>query len=462
MAAPPVRPGDILGGKYKVERVLGVGGMGVVVAAVHVDLEQRVALKFMLKEALSDPDAGERFMREARAAVRLQSAHTARVTDVGKLRSGEPFMVMEYLEGQDLDVAVQRGGPVPQPVAVDYILQAAEAIAEAHALGMVHRDIKLKNLFLTRGVDGRDLVKVLDFGLAKTIGPAGGASLTHTSAVFGSPQYMSPEQMRSAKDVDARADIWALGICLYELLTTRVPFDAGSLPEICALVLKDAPAPIRAHVRTVDPALEAIVLRCLEKDPARRFQTVPELAAALEPFGAREGSSARIRDVAALAARNTPIEPITTRMSGAGDDESKTLDAWNSAGAGPPGLTRARLVVSAALGVGVAAVLVLALGVGLYVTRARRATVAAQSVATQPIAAPPTIASAVTEVAPSPRDAGAVEGASAATPLAPAPSDEPPPPPPRVTPPRPPPITGAPAAKVPSRRPPPTAPEDRP
>jgi serine/threonine-protein kinase len=187
---------------------------------------------------------------------------------------------------------------MPPHIACDFILQAAEALAEAHGLGMIHRDVKLKNLFRTATVDGRPLVKVLDFGLAKQTGIGGtDVSLTATSSVFGSPQYMSPEQMRSAKDVDTRSDIWSIGVCLYELLTGRVPFDAGGVAEICAMVLKDPVTPPSRWVRGLPPDLEAVVLRCLEKDPTRRFQTVAELAFALEPYAADEGSARRILHV---------------------------------------------------------------------------------------------------------------------------------------------------------------------
>ncbi|MCA9584555.1 MAG: serine/threonine protein kinase [Myxococcales bacterium] len=412
MGSPPVQPGDVLGGKYRVERVLGAGGMGVVVAARHVDLGHRFALKFMLREAMTDPAATERFMREARAAVQLQSPHTARVSDVGRLSSGEPYMVMEYLEGRDLDAVVVQHGPLAPPVAVEYVLQASEAIAEAHALGIVHRDVKLKNLFLTRAVDGRDLVKVLDFGLAKTVGSAGEVSLTQTSAVFGSPQYMSPEQMKSAKDVDGRADIWALGVCLYELLTARLPFDGSTMPEICAMVLKDEPAPPSTVVDTVPPDLEAIVLRCLEKDPERRFQSVADLAHALEPFGARSGSSARIRNVAAAAARATPRDDAT--RFGVADlpvepDEAKTVNAWQSGGAHGPKETRTRVVMSAALGVSVAAIILLATTLAVFIVRLRRPS-------TDPVAAP-MLQSA---------DAPAAPGGAGTSPvIAPSPADAP-------------------------------------
>jgi serine/threonine-protein kinase len=330
-AAGKVKAGDVLGGKYRVERVLGTGGMGMVVAARHVQLGQRVALKFMLKEAMADPGNAERFAREARAAVRLQSPHTARVLDVGKLKNGEPYMVMEYLDGHDLDEVIRRNGPMPPHKAVEYTLQACEAFAEAHSLGMIHRDIKPKNLFLAQTVDGRPLVKVLDFGLAKTIGALGGdISLTATSAVFGSPQYMSPEQMRSAKDVDPRSDIWSIGVCLYEMLTTRVPFDAGGLAEICAMVLKDTVEPPSRWAQGLPPELDAVVVKCLAKNPNERYQTVAELAFALEPWSAIEGSASRILHVMQTVQKTELPTLMNASPSEQGEDGPKTMDAWDS------------------------------------------------------------------------------------------------------------------------------------
>ncbi|MBX3222598.1 MAG: protein kinase [Labilithrix sp.] len=346
MTMARVKPGDVLGGKYKVERVLGVGGMGVVVAAKHVDLGQRVALKFMLKEAMADPSHAERFLREAKSAVQLKSLHTARVLDVGRLKNDEPFMVMEYLDGRDLDAELQARGPLPPQVAVDYILQASEALAEAHGLGMIHRDVKLKNLFLTAGVDGRPLVKMLDFGLAKTLGAHGDVSLTATNSVFGSPQYMSPEQMRSAKDVDVRSDIWSIGVCLYELLTGRVPFDAQGVAEICAMVLKDPVPPPSQFVQGLPSDLEAAVLRCLEKDVTRRFQSVAELAFALQSYASDEASARRILHVMQTVQK---ADHATIVTSGQSDLEggAKTMNAWDSgmpARRPTPLLTRPQLV----------------------------------------------------------------------------------------------------------------------
>ena len=279
----PVKAGDVLSGKFRVERVLGVGGMGVVVAATHLQLGQLVALKFMLKAALKYPDNVARFEREARAAVRLRSDHVAKVTDVGRLDDGAPYMVMEFLEGEDLDRYMRVRGPLPVQLAVDFLLQAAEAIAEAHSLGIVHRDLKPKNLFLTQRLNGEPLVKVLDFGVSKIVG-AEELSLTQTTQVLGSPSYMSPEQLRASRDVDQRTDIWALGAILYELITGQVPFPASTLTQLTAMVIAEPPRPIESIRQDVPIDVRMIIMRCLEKKAEMRYQSVADLAAALAPF----------------------------------------------------------------------------------------------------------------------------------------------------------------------------------
>jgi len=287
------KAGDVIGGKFVVEKVLGVGGMGVVVSASHAQLGQKVAIKFLRKNANKAPEAVNRFLREARAAVGLHSAHVVRVMDVGVLDDGMPYMVMEHLIGTDLHQLLEERKTLPVSDAVDFLLQGMEAIAEAHTMGIVHRDLKPANLFLARSPDGSPLVKVLDFGISKAMGSISQEqSLTATSAIMGSPLYMSPEQLRSSKNVDARTDVWALGVMLYELLVGRLPFEAETVTGLCAKIVADAPTPLRQIDPGLSAELEAVVLRCLEKDVSRRIASVVELAAALQPFASTEGKRA--------------------------------------------------------------------------------------------------------------------------------------------------------------------------
>ncbi len=288
---PSVQVGDLLAGKYRVERILGVGGMGIVVAARHVDLRELRAIKLMLADFAAHPDAVERFLREARAAVRLKSEHVAKVHDVGRLESGAPYMVMEHLEGCDLQQLLRSQGPLPLWAAVTYVLQACEAIGEAHAAGIVHRDIKPANLFLTRSADGSPSTKVLDFGISKFTPLAGaepGLDMTKTTAILGSPLYMSPEQMASTRNVDLRTDIWALGAVLYQLTTGVVPFQAESITQLCVMVLQQEPVPPSLMQHGLPVEFDRVVMRCLQKAPAHRYANVAELAAELQPFGAEE------------------------------------------------------------------------------------------------------------------------------------------------------------------------------
>ena len=279
-----VRPGQVIAGKYRVERVIGAGGMGVVVAATHLQLEERVAIKLLLPEAARSITLSERFVREARAAVKVKSEHVARVTDVGTLESGTPYMVMEYLSGSDLADALRAGGPMSPQAAVEYVLQACEALAEAHAAGIIHRDLKPANLFLTRRADASPCVKVLDFGISKVATGGSDPRITDTKAVMGSPLYMSPEQLKSSRDVDARTDIWSLGVILFELLSGAPPFDGATMPQLCVAIMQGIPRPLASFRSDVPPALEAVILRCLEKLPEQRFRHVGELAEALAPF----------------------------------------------------------------------------------------------------------------------------------------------------------------------------------
>jgi serine/threonine-protein kinase len=287
--ATGVRPGEILAGKYRVEKVLGAGGMGIVVAARHLQLETRVALKFLHPSTVQNEEAVARFAREARASVKITGEHVARVLDVGTLASGAPYMVMEFLEGTDLAAWLEQRGPLSVEQAVDFVLQACVAVAEAHSLGIVHRDLKPANLFCVRRADGQLWIKVLDFGISKmtlaTSSYRSSRAATQTNAIMGSPLYMSPEQMTSARDVDARTDIWALGIILHELVSGSAPFQGDTLPEICIKIATSSPEPLR-RVRPDAPAgFEAVILRCLQKDREARYRDVGELARDLCAFG---------------------------------------------------------------------------------------------------------------------------------------------------------------------------------
>ena len=279
------QPGEILAGKYVVEEVIGQGGMGCVVAAHHRDLGQPVAIKFLHEEALKEKIAVERFLREARAVVAFKSEHVARVSDVGRMENGAPYMVMERLVGEDLGIVLQRQGRVGVAEAIDFVIQAAEAVAEAHSHGIIHRDLKPSNLFLSRRSDGSALIKLLDFGIAKSmVRTAENAHLTHTGSSLGTPMYMSPEQVRGAREADMRTDIWGLGSTLYELLTGVAPFEADTMPALCAMIVSDQPRPIGALRPEVPAGIIAIVDRCMQKAANDRYQTVSELARAIAPW----------------------------------------------------------------------------------------------------------------------------------------------------------------------------------
>ena len=310
MPPPDILPkrGDLIAGKYQVEEILGQGGMGLVVAARHVALRQRVAVKFLLAAGMRMPDATARFLREARASVAIQSEHVARVLDVGTLESGGPYMVMEHLSGTDFSRLLKQQGPLPISHAVGYLLQACEAIAEAHSLGIIHRDLKPANLFLTRRADGSPLVKVLDFGLSKSATEdALDGNLTNSGIVVGSPHCMSPEQIRGLKHIDWRTDIWALGVILYHMLTGRRPFVGDSAAAIYASVFTDGPCPFSTHRPDVPDELAEVVFACLAKSPNQRVQTVGDLARRLLPFGP-PGSALSVERIVRLAPPTTPLD----------------------------------------------------------------------------------------------------------------------------------------------------------
>jgi len=302
-----VKTGDLLSSKYRVERMLGEGGMGLVVEAYHELLDQRVAVKLLYQD-VADSEAQSRLLLEARSLAKLKSEHVARVIDVDVGPDGLPFIVMELLEGVDLCQLADTRGALPPLLVVDYVLQVLEGLAHAHGRGIIHRDLKPSNLFLANQSDGVSIIKILDFGISKSQDSAQDRrtqQLTGGGSVLGSPPYMSPEQVRSPKSVDHRTDIWSLGICMYELLTNCMPFGGDELQETFAQILEKEPIPIRTLAPGISEGLEAVVMRCLAKNRDGRFANVAELASALAPFGTGlwEPSVERVRTTLALAMR---------------------------------------------------------------------------------------------------------------------------------------------------------------
>jgi serine/threonine-protein kinase len=325
--ASPLVPGEVIAqGRYRIERVVGEGGMGVVVLATHVGFDDKVAIKLLRPEVADNPEHVQRFLREGRAARKIRSEHVVQVTDVGTLESGAPYMVMEYLEGEDLAARLARTGPLSYPEAVELLLQACEAIAEAHVIGIVHRDLKPSNLFAVERRGGARFIKVLDFGISKITGGAGTTSgaLTHTRSTMGSPLYMSPEQLHSARDVDSRADIWALGVILVELLTGKHPFVGEDIPRLVVQILAHPPSPHLTQRGDLPQPLIDAVMRCLEKDPRKRFQTVAELAVALAPV-CSERARLSVDRIAAIFA-SSPAPPLSPAAS----VPPPTTTPWNT------------------------------------------------------------------------------------------------------------------------------------
>jgi len=336
----PVAVGDMLAGKYRVERVLGVGGMGMVVAATHIDLDELRAIKFMRSRARASVEAETRFLREARASAKLKSEHVVQVHDMGRLDGGEPYLVMEFLEGMDLKAIIKRSQAVSVVQAVDYVVQASEALAEAHAAGIIHRDLKPSNLFVTTGNDARPCVKVLDFGISKLTGElaeSAGMDLTQASSVMGSPLYMSPEQMESARDIDARSDIWSLGVILYETLTRTRPFAGTTVTAVTMSVAKDDVVPPSKRRPEIPAELEQVILRCLEKDRSQRYDDVLALAEALAPFASSECQAVidRIRRVLAPVEDDLWARPPDSSPTAVMDPAALRRAAEEDSGAAP-------------------------------------------------------------------------------------------------------------------------------
>ncbi|HSR97713.1 MAG TPA: protein kinase [Kofleriaceae bacterium] len=314
-------PGTILLGKYRIDALIGSGGMGNVVRASHLYLHQSFAIKILLPQMVESDSTKQRFLREAQATVKLKGEHCARVMDVGVTPDGAPFMVMEFLDGNDLNQILRHHGPQIPGIVVDLMLQACEGIAEAHALGIVHRDIKPSNFFITRRPDGSMLLKILDFGISKA--QLGLDELTATQTVIGTPSYMAPEQMKSGRAADPRSDIWSIGVVMYQLLTGRTPFMGESYAELVLKVGLEPPLPILVPL---PPGLAEVVLRCLEKDPAARYQDVGELARMLAPYASDPigASQSAGRAMRILQQRGAPPSLQGTPLAAGGGIPSPT------------------------------------------------------------------------------------------------------------------------------------------
>jgi serine/threonine-protein kinase len=333
--------GSTIAGRYRVERPIGEGAMGAVALARHVSLDEAVAIKFLPPELRRDPVANARLAREAKALARIKSDHVARVLDVGTTLSVGPYMVMEYLEGVDLGEVLETEGPLPVPRAVECVLQVCEALTVAHTAGITHRDIKPQNLFLARHGQFETL-KILDFGIAEDAGPPSSTRLgavtdgacegpaREVAAVYGTPSYMAPERIRNDPDADHRSDIWSVGVVLHELVTGRAVFDAETITDTCARILSDEPIPLEPSNAMLPPSLRGIICRCLERDPARRYQSIEELAAALAPLGTMHE---RFRGRSTGAFSRRLVEEELARMKAAPSPLALPAPPWQAAAA---------------------------------------------------------------------------------------------------------------------------------
>ena len=391
-------PGDVVDGRYRIESFLGGGGMASVYLATHVVLEQRVAIKVISSLIREVPGMAQRFLREARAATHLKSEHVARVTDVGTMPDGSPYMVMEYLEGRDLDSVVESEEEVTVEDAVDYVLQACEALAEVHGLGIVHRDLKPANLFLTQGADGLPCVKLIDFGISRTdspLSPNDLAGLTQPDTVLGSPRYMSPESMESATKADSRSDIYGIGVVLYELLTKNAPHDGETFLDIYAAATLGPPIAPSSVRPDVPHALDEVILRCLRIDPAERYVDAASLAAALAPFGppgspARAEAIARILEAARSRTRDAGVSSEDAVLHGG--ESSASSSKVRRRASGSAHTVRRRRIVRAAIVFAVLAFAGLVVGGrALYSSGQANGIASSEATSALAVASPPTV-----------------------------------------------------------------------
>ena len=299
--------GATVAGKYRIDGLLGRGGMGVVALGRQLELDRAVAIKFLRAPLSSDARPLERFTREARIIARMRSEHVVRVFDVGRER-GVPFIVMERLHGHDLSKEIDRG-PVAVERAVEFVLHACEGLGEAHSLGIVHRDVKPSNLFVAQGLGGRESLKVLDFGVSKWLLPVDTEApwISTGDAAIGTPAFASPEQLTRPETIDARTDVWALGVVLFQALSGTLPFHADTIPALYTAIIAGDPAPFPASPE-VPAALVEVIVRCLRRDPAERYASMLELARALVPFAPARAHGI-VDSLATLAAHPTVITP---------------------------------------------------------------------------------------------------------------------------------------------------------
>jgi serine/threonine protein kinase len=283
---PSLPPGTAISEQYFVGEVIGRGGMATVYRGYQRGLDRRVAIKVMHPQLAAHPSLSERFLQEARTQATLTSPHVATVHDLGLYAGSRAFIVSEFVQGHDLRTLLSLHGALPARLAVDLMLQTAVGLSEAHAMGIVHRDIKPENLMLCRS-GGSTMVKIIDFGIAKILAPSSASRPHAADGLLGSPAYMAPEQFETPGSEDARADVWAIGAVLFELLTGRAAFDGDTVPEVCTKVVSGR-RPRLSELRAGLPAeLEAIVNRCLSLEPDERFACASELAAALRAYARR-------------------------------------------------------------------------------------------------------------------------------------------------------------------------------